>query len=870
VPTDRTVKVRLTADPKGFIAGMKAAGKSVADLRHDIDTTNDRTAWLAQSFLALGPSLVPIGAAGVPALAGMTTQLGLAAGAAGVAALAFNGIGDALKALDTYQIDPTTANLEKLNEAMAKIGPDGAQFVRFLDSVGPAFADLANTARGEMFPGVEDGIRTFVEDLLPRLKVVVGEVAGAMGDLAREAGEGLSGPKFERFFEFLRTDAQPLLMDMGRTVGNFATGFANLVVAFGPLTEKFSKGLLRMSRSFAEWSSNLDSNASFQSFLEYIEEVTPRVLALFEALVDATVAIVTAAAPVGEVMLPAFTGLLRVIESLAGTPLGPIFIAAAAAASLYGRSVAAASLITGKSFGNITRYTRDSAQEAARARLAWRDLGNAMIFAGHSKGDFDKLSQTGTIGRAQTINALRARDAVKEFGKQVGGTAGQVGLLAFAMSDLDDKMGLTNTAMGALIGSMLGPWGAAAGAAIGFTLDFAGANDELVASIERANAASASTDLTQMLEARAGLIDQIAQMKNDQSKGGLFSFDLLSDPFGLGPLKDGAFSDDVKNAESQLGVLDEAIRGTRANAGRGLATAPLSSQLREVAPAAEEATVAVDRFADSLGALQSFLDRSGSLINYERALDDLTASIEENGNTWEVGTEAGRKNLEARNDLVNRAIERAEVLRDAGDKLGAQKILGRAITDLEAFVGDAKGAKREAIQPLLDLLEDLDKTVAKPGVKPKTAGARGDLDDIHTKLMILDNFVARPRVVVARDTNWNYGEGPGFAEGGYTGPGGKYEPAGIVHRGEFVFDQATTSRNRGLFEAIHKGMAGYANGGYVQATAAAPAMAPALDYDRLGATIARNSRQMFGETHFHNGGDYDRAKQDALAAKGGG
>ncbi|HBW0971571.1 TPA: phage tail tape measure protein [Klebsiella pneumoniae] len=34
----------------------------------------------------------------------------------------------------------------------------------------------------------------------------------------------------------------------------------------------------------------------------------------------------------------------------------------------------------------------------------------------------------------------------------------------------------------------------------------------------------------------------------------------------------------------------------------------------------------------------------------------------------------------------------------------------------------------------------------------------------------------------------------GFASGGYTGPGGKYQPAGIVHKGEYVFDQASTKR----------------------------------------------------------------------------
>ncbi|MGG7735258.1 phage tail length tape measure family protein [Klebsiella aerogenes] len=34
----------------------------------------------------------------------------------------------------------------------------------------------------------------------------------------------------------------------------------------------------------------------------------------------------------------------------------------------------------------------------------------------------------------------------------------------------------------------------------------------------------------------------------------------------------------------------------------------------------------------------------------------------------------------------------------------------------------------------------------------------------------------------------------GFASGGYTGSGGKYQPAGIVHKGEYVFDQKSTNR----------------------------------------------------------------------------
>jgi tape measure domain-containing protein len=44
-----------------------------------------------------------------------------------------------------------------------------------------------------------------------------------------------------------------------------------------------------------------------------------------------------------------------------------------------------------------------------------------------------------------------------------------------------------------------------------------------------------------------------------------------------------------------------------------------------------------------------------------------------------------------------------------------------------------------------------------------------------------------------------------FASGGYTGDGGKYEPAGTVHRGEFVITKEKTQKFRPLLEAIHMG-----------------------------------------------------------------
>lgn len=59
----------------------------------------------------------------------------------------------------------------------------------------------------------------------------------------------------------------------------------------------------------------------------------------------------------------------------------------------------------------------------------------------------------------------------------------------------------------------------------------------------------------------------------------------------------------------------------------------------------------------------------------------------------------------------------------------------------------------------------------------------------------------------------------GFAGGGYTGPGGKYQPAGIVHAGEIVWSQDDIRQHGGIsrVEALRTGGgAGYASGGVVQ------------------------------------------------------
>ena len=79
-----------------------------------------------------------------------------------------------------------------------------------------------------------------------------------------------------------------------------------------------------------------------------------------------------------------------------------------------------------------------------------------------------------------------------------------------------------------------------------------------------------------------------------------------------------------------------------------------------------------------------------------------------------------------------------------------------------------------------------------------------------------------------------------FATGGFTGTGGKYEPAGIVHRGEFVFTKEATSRI-GVGNP-YRLMRGYAEGGYVGAAGSPAQMrrAEGINFNQNNHVVIQN------------------------------
>ena len=79
----------------------------------------------------------------------------------------------------------------------------------------------------------------------------------------------------------------------------------------------------------------------------------------------------------------------------------------------------------------------------------------------------------------------------------------------------------------------------------------------------------------------------------------------------------------------------------------------------------------------------------------------------------------------------------------------------------------------------------------------------------------------------------------GFAKGGYTGNGGKYQPAGVVHKGEYVFDKQSVQKAGGpaSLDAMRRGLKGYASGGYVGSAPTLPSMRKASGQQQVAVTV---------------------------------
>lgn len=138
----------------------------------------------------------------------------------------------------------------------------------------------------------------------------------------------------------------------------------------------------------------------------------------------------------------------------------------------------------------------------------------------------------------------------------------------------------------------------------------------------------------------------------------------------------------------------------------------------------------------------------------------------------------------------------------------------------------------QALDGMADQLTNFVMT-GKADFRSLTVSILSDLSKMIIKMMILNAVKAAfggfsgGGLVGSTEVNGNatYGMGT-WATGGYTGNGSKYEPAGIVHKGEYVITKEATARlGRGFLDQLnYGGSTGYATGGLVGGSSTVPTL----------------------------------------------
>ena len=757
---------------------------TVTRSKRDLDSFSGRLGLVASAIGALGPAAVPITAVAIPAVTGLAQELGFAALAGGTAVLAFQGVGDALTAMNKAHLEPTAANIEKARKAMEQLSPAAQDLVRKLESMRGELGKLKDAAGSGILPGATAALDD-LEKRLPIVERILHEVSAAVGDALRDGAESLAGPEWDKFFRFIATEARPELTKLAKSIGNVAHGLAEMWVAFGPLNSDFSSWMLKASRDFNSWATGLSKTEGFADFVAYIRENGPRVADAVGSIANAMLQIVEAATPIGGPVLHTISAVADAIAAIADSPLGtPIFGAVAAFSAL------------------------------SLAMKAWAAIGRSSVgqfVVGQQQVRASLLATVSAQERATlSASALAARQT-RARGAMVGMGA-QAAVLGLMMTGVTDKVGLNNTALLGLAGSLAGPYGAAAGASIGLTMDLAKANNDLSDAITRANSASdqgpgPGGDVSALIAARNDLATHFAAMTNDDSG-----------PFGFtGKLKRSVsfLSGDVGQTEDAIGSLDRQISASRGENQR------YKDALGLTARGFQLATADGQDFTDAVAGLNAVLSKRASLRDYRQSLRDLRASIKENGDALNDGSAAADANQAALDGVVDKILKVGENLK------GANKIefLKQARADLLKTAGSLDGG-RAAVKRLTDSIDELDKKKAEPTIDVNTREAFSKLTVFEQKLAAL---TGKPRTVYINTVHSAItGQAPvvGISspdllppkhpkDGGFiTGPGGPRDDAipAMISNGEFVVNAMSTSRHRGELERINAEK--FADGGY--------------------------------------------------------
>ncbi|CAH1616096.1 tail length tape measure protein [Klebsiella phage UGKSKpnP2] len=222
--------------------------------------------------------------------------------------------------------------------------------------------------------------------------------------------------------------------------------------------------------------------------------------------------------------------------------------------------------------------------------------------------------------------------------------------------------------------------------------------------------------------------------------------------------------------------------------------------------------------------LNALLDKS---VKYQNQMAEKTKALQDTAGMGSKQQERYRANAQMSADWINNggSLDDAQFkqMQAASDKFYAQQDaqmldwkagfthawadIGNEVNDVYSNIGSIT---QNAFNGMATVLTDFVMT----GKASFSDFAKSVINDITSMLIKMALFNAMSAAFGGGGT-FSFASmfSKGFANGGYTGNGGKYEPKGIVHGGEFVFTKEATSRLGP--ENLYRLMRGYASGGLV-------------------------------------------------------
>ncbi|EPH2166480.1 phage tail tape measure protein [Proteus mirabilis] len=260
----------------------------------------------------------------------------------------------------------------------------------------------------------------------------------------------------------------------------------------------------------------------------------------------------------------------------------------------------------------------------------------------------------------------------------------------------------------------------------------------------------------------------------------------------------------------------------------------------------KEKAKAIDDLARANSVAQFAYDRGKEIeqMQFETTLIGKTRAEQEKLNALrqidvlyqQASVDLGEKelvNLQRNVELTKQQIEEELRKREAmkGDPMAGLK---QGLSDFSESAMDVmenvRNVTTNALNNMSDALADFALT-GKGSFKDFANAVISDITRMVMKMLVFKAIEAGGQAM-GFDMGWM---SKGHAYGGYTGHGGKFEPKGIVHGGEFVFTKEATAKLGigNLYRLMHAAQ-GYASGGFVGAVAGRIPVTPQPTLARAG------------------------------------